>query len=164
MASLNARTIFGSIARQLTSDLPTEAFHPFQSTTADLTAILKFLEAVLPRKRRYFVVLDGLDECEEMQFREIVDALRSLLDSTLLHVKLCFTTRTSIMSWVPLRLRPDRHIVLDTPENQASVTRDIENFVNASLQERLRENELQLGDPALVLKIQDALKTGAQGM
>ena len=68
------------------------------------------------------------------------------------------------MSWVPLKLQPERHIDLDTAEHQASVARDIDNFVNASLQERLRENELQLGDPSLVLKIQDALKTGAQGM
>ncbi len=162
---MKARTIFGSIARQLINDLPTEAFHKFESTTADLTAnILEFLKAVLTRKRRYFIVLDGLDECEEVQFKEIVDILRGLLDAPLLHIKLCFTTRTSVMNWVPLKLQPERHIVLDTAENQASVARDIENFVNASLQERLRENELQLGEPTLVLKIQDALKTGAQGM
>ena len=164
MASLKAGAIFGSIARQLTNDLPTQAFHQFESTTADLTAILDFLKTVLTGKRRYFIFLDGLDECEEVQFKELVNVLRDLLDTPLLHIKLYFTTRTSVMKWVPLILKPERHIVLDTGENQASVTRDIDNFVNASLQERLRENELQLGDPTLVLKIQDALKTGAQGM
>ena len=164
LASLKARTIFGSIARQLTNDLPTEAFHKFESTTADLTAILDFLKTVLTEKRRYFIFLDGLDECEEVQFKELVNILRGLLDTPLLHIKLYFTTRTSVMNWVPLKLQPERHIVLDTAENQANVTRDIDNFVNASLQERLRENELQLGDPTLVLKIEDALKTGAQGM
>lgn len=163
-ASLAARTIFGSIARQLTNDLPTEAFHKFESTTADLTAILGFLKTVLTGERRYFIVLDGLDECEEVQFKNIVEILRDLLDSPLLHIKLIFTTRTSVMSWVPLKLQPERHIDLDTAEHQASVARDIDNFVNASLQERLRENELQLRDPTLVLKIQDALKTGAHGM
>ena len=161
---MKARTIFGSIAKQLTTDLPTEAFHKFESTTADLTAILDFLKATLTGKRRYLVVLDGLDECEEAHFKEIVDVIRSLADSPLLHIKLCFTTRTSVMNWVPLKLKPERHIDLDTAENQASVARDIDNFINASLQERLSENELQLGDPALVLKIRDALKTGAQGM
>ena len=154
----------GSIARQLINDLPTEAFHKFDPTTADLTAILEFLKAVLTGKRRYFIVLDGLDECDEVQFKEIVDVLRDFLDAPLLHIKLYFTTRTSVMNWVPLKLQPERHIVLDTAENQASVARDIDNFVNASLEERLRENELQVGDPKLVLKIQDALKTGAQGM
>lgn len=161
---MQARTIFGSIARQLITDLPTEAFHKFESTTADLTAILEFLKAILTEKRRYFVVLDGLDDCEEVQFKKIVDVIRSLADSPLLHIKLYFTTRTSVMNWVPLKLQPERHIDLDIAENQASVARDIDSFVNASLQERLRENELQLGDPALVLKIQDALKTGAKGM
>ena len=161
---MKARTIFGSIARQLTTDLPTEAFHKFEPTTADLTAILKFLKAVLTGKRRYFIVIDGFDECEEVQFKEIVDVLRGLLDAALLPIKLFFTTRTSVKHWVLLKLQPERHIVLDTAENQASVARDIEIFVNVSLQERLSENELQLGDPALVLKIQDALKTGAQGM
>ena len=141
-----------------------EAFHKFESTTADLTAILDFLKTVLTGKRRYFIILDGLDECEEVQFKKIIKILRGLLDSPLLHIKLFFTTRTSVMSWVPLKLQPKRHIDLDTAEYQASVAHDIDNFVNASLQERLRENELQLGDPTLVLKIQDALKTGAQGM
>ena len=164
MASLKARTIFGSIARQLTNDLPTEAFLKFESTTADVTAILNFLKIVLTGKRRYFIVLDGLDECEEVQFKELVNVLRGLLDTPLLHIKLYFTTRSSVMNWVTLILKPERHIVLDTAENQASVTRDIDHFINASLQERLSEDELQLGDPALVLKIRDALKTGAQGM
>ena len=161
---MKARTIFGSIARQLTNDLPTKAFLKFKSTTADLTAILEFLKTVLTGKRRYFIVLDGLDECEEVQFKELVNVLRCLLDTPLLHIKLYFTTRSSVMNWVTLILKPERHIVLDTAENQASVTRDIDHFINASLQERLRENELQLGDPTLVLKIQNALKTGAQGM
>ena len=141
-----------------------DAFHKFESTTVDLTAILGFLKTVLTGKRRYFIVLDGLDECDEVQSKNIVRILRGLLESPLLQIKLFFTTRTSVMSRVPLKLRPERHIDLDTAEHQASVARDIDNFVNASLQERLRENELQLGDPSLVLKIQDALKTGAQGM
>ena len=129
-----------------------------------MTAILNFLKTVLTGKRRYFIVLDGLDECEEEQSKALVDILRELLDTPLLHIKLYLTTRTSVMNWVPLKLQPERHIVLDTTKNQASVTRDIDNFVNASLQERLRQNELQLGDPNLIFKIQDALKTGAQGM
>ena len=164
MASLKARTIFGSIARQLTSDLPTKAFHQFESTGVDLTYILDFLKTVLTGKRRYFIVLDGLDECEEAQFKELVYILRGLLDTQALHVKLYFTTRKSVMNWIPFNLQPERHIVLDTAENQASITRDIDIFVNASLQERLREKELQIRDPRLILKIQDALKTGAQGM
>ena len=164
MASLKARTIFGSIAKQLTNDLPTEAFHKFDSTHADLTSILDFLKTVLTGKRRYFIVLDGLDECEEVQSKELVNVLRGLLDAPLLHIKLYFTTRTIVMNWVTLILKPERQIVLDTAENQASVTRDIDNVVNASLQKRLRQNELQLGDQNLILKIQDALKTGAKGM
>ena len=68
------------------------------------------------------------------------------------------------MSWVPLILQPERQIVIDTAENQANITSDIDHFINVSLQERLSEDELQLGDPALVLKIRDALKIGAQGM
>ena len=144
--------------------MPTEAFHKFESTNADLTAILGFLKTVLTGQRRYFIVLDGLDDCEEVQSKTIVEILRGLLDSPLLHIKLFLTTRTSVMSWVPLKLQPERHIDLDTAEHKASVAHDIDNFVNASLQERLRENELQLGDPNLVLKIQDALRTGAHGM
>ena len=129
-----------------------------------MTAILDFLKTVLTRKRRYFIVLDGLDECEEEQSKVLVNIFRGLLDTPMLHIKLYFTTRKSVMNWIPLKLQPERHIVLDTAENQARVTRDIDNFVNASLQERLRENELQLRDPTLILQIQDALKTGAQGM
>lgn len=122
------------------------------------------MKTVLTGERRYFIVLDGLDECEEVQFKEIGNVLRCLLDLPLLQIKLLFTSRTSVMNWVTFALQPKWHIVLDTAENQARVARDIDTFVNASLQERLHEDELQLGDPTLVLKIRDALTSGAQGM
>ena len=122
------------------------------------------MKIVLTGERRYFIVLDGLDECEEVQFKNLVEILRGLLDSPVLHIKLFFTTRTSVMSWVPLKLQPKRHIDLDTAENQGRVAHDIDTFINASLRKRLRENELQIRDPTLALKIENALKTGAQGM
>ena len=64
-----------------------------------------------------------------------------------LHVKLCFTTRARVMSWVPLKLQPVRHIESDIAEHRASVAYDIKNFVNAALQERLRENRTSTWRP-----------------
>jgi hypothetical protein len=55
---------------------------------------------------------------------------------------------------------PDYRISLAREE----VDLDIERYVKITLEQRLAEQELKLGDPALILRIMDVLQEGARGM
>ena len=85
--SLQAKTIIGSLARQLVNDLPADAFRQFNHQNTNGIAIIKFLEATLSHTRQYFIVLDGLDECGEAQVREVAKIFHELLLSPQLRIK-----------------------------------------------------------------------------
>ncbi len=164
--SLEAKSIVGSIARQLANTLPANAFRGFEYDNTFPTAVIKFLETTLNSARRYFIVLDGLDECEEAQIKIIAEFFHDLLESPLLQIKIYCSGRPIVASWLPLSLRPQQHIVLETIENQNKISLDIRNFINVTLEERLEGEtpELQIGDPTLILTILNRLEKGAEGM
>ena len=164
--SLKAKTIIGTIARQLVNDLPADAFRDFNLEAKDGTAIIKLLEAILSDTRQYFIVLDGLDECSEAQIKEAAKTFHSLLSSPLLHIKLFWSSRPNVASWLSLKFQPQEHISLDTVESQSRIATDIRQFINTTLGEWLEGDppELHISDPNLILTIADHLETEAHGM
>lgn len=165
-ASLRAESIVGSIARQLANTLPASAFRGFEYDNTFPTAVINFLETALDSSRRYFIVLDGLDECEEAQIKDITEFFHRLLESPLLQIKIYCSGRPIVAGWLPLGFRPQQHIVLETPENQDSISRDIRNFINFTLEELLEGEtpKFEISDPTLILTILDRLQEGAHGM
>lgn len=164
--SLQAKNIIGSIARQMVSGLRAEAFFDFDKGPLDGPAILEFLENSLSNTRRHFIILDGLDECNETQIREVTEALYRLLNSSSLHIKLFWSSRSNVLSWLLVKLEPQQRIHLDTVECQKHIAHDIREFINTTLEEWLDRDppELQIWDPTLVLSIIDHLETEAHGM
>lgn len=160
--SLKASTIIGSIARQLVNDLPDDAFSDFEHGSP----IGDFLESSLNDTRQYFIILDGLDECNEKHIREVSETLHSLLSSSHLHVKIFWCSRPNIPDWIPSKLQSQQYINLETVQSQSQVASDIERFIDITLEELLESDtpRLQIGDPTLVLMIQDRLKKEAHGM
>ena len=166
MESLKAKTIIGSIARQLASDLPATAFRAFNQGGTDGTSIISALEAVLSHDRQYFIVLDGLDECEEFQVENVVEILHGLLLSARLRIKCFWSSRPSVLRWLPGRFLTQQRIDLETVENQSRVAQDINTFVVVTLEEWLdgEAPELQINDPSLIETILHCLEKEAQGM
>ena len=164
--SLKAKTIVGSVARQLLSDLPAKEFCAFNQKSIDETSIISALEVMLSHTREYFIVLDGLDECEEAQVKEVAGIFHGLLLSPHLHIKLFWSSRPNVLSWLPRRFLTQQHIDLETVENQSRVAHDIRKFILVTLEEWLEGEtpELQIGDPTLIITIQDRLEKEAQGM
>ncbi|KAL8753875.1 MAG: hypothetical protein Q9199_004740 [Rusavskia elegans] len=160
--SLKASTIIGSIARQLVIDLPDDSFSDFEHGSP----IGDFLESSLNDTRQYFIILDGLDECNETQIREVSETLYSLLSSLHLHVKIFWCSRPNIPDWISSKLQSQQHINLETVESRSQVASDIERFIDITLEELLESDtpRLQIGDPTLVLMIQDRLKKEAHGI
>ena len=164
--SLKAKTIIGSVARQLVSDLPTNAFRAFNQESTYGTSIIRFLEATLNCDRQYFIVLDGLDECEEAQVREVADVFHELLVSPRLRIKLFWSSRPIVLSWLPGRLLTQQHIDLDIADNQSRIAHDIRKFIHITLEEWLEGEtpELQINDPSVIITILDRLEKEAHGM
>ena len=148
------------------SDLPAVAFREFSQHSTDGTGIISVLENMLSHTRRYFIVLDGLDECGEVQIKEIIEFFHKLLLSPHLHIKLFWSSRPNVFTWLPGRLPTQQRINLDTVENQSRVAHDINTFISVTLEEWLdgEAPELQINDPSLVNTILYCLEKEAQGM
>ncbi|KAF2800530.1 hypothetical protein K505DRAFT_292564 [Melanomma pulvis-pyrius CBS 109.77] len=133
--SLQARTIIGSLARQLlrtVADLGVPAKSCENThTTGDIEKVLEMLFQGFSSNTKAYFVIDGLDECDDEEKETLVQALRKIQE----------------------RLKV---LVFNNP--------DIEAFIEADLERCLRQERLIIGDPALILDIQDALSDGSQGM
>lgn len=164
---MRAGTILGSIARQLASHLPPEAFPESSLPITDELALLEFLGTLLGRGFQCTIILDGLDECEEAQIREVANLCRKLIDYSLQQrLRIFWSTRSNVPSWLRQKLLPKQHIYLDTVESQHHIASDIREFVDITLQDWLSGDapEMQISNPDLILTIVDQLEQKANGM
>ena len=160
--SLAAKTIIGSIARQLVRHLPEDAFHQLNESP-DTSDILEVLRTKLGSTRHYIIV-DGLDECGDSQAAEVVQFLEELVCSSL-KVQIFWTSRPNMtISLKPLFL--DQQISLDSADSQHHIASDIGKYIQTTLEEWLDGDtpQLKIGDPGVILTIADQLEKRAYGM
>ena len=164
--SLKAKTIIGSIVRQLVTYLPATAFLNCNYESTSGTNLVKFLETALNHTYRYFNVLDGLNECQEQQIKEVVEIFNDFLTSPVLQIKIFWSTRPTMSNSMKGEFLAQQHIKIDNEENQKLVTDDIRTFIHATLEEWLEGEspELELNDPGLVALIISRLEEEACGM
>jgi ankyrin repeat protein len=161
--SLQARTIIGSLARQLlrtVTDLSKSAkSYENIHTTSDTEQVLEMLLQSFSSKVEVYLVLDGLDECDDGEKEIVVQAIQKIQEE--LKVLVCAS----------LREEPNKGVQSTT--NQLLATRvvsmpadnpDIDAFIEADLERCLLQERLVISDPALIVDIQDALSKGSQGM
>ncbi|KAF2864829.1 hypothetical protein BDV95DRAFT_555376, partial [Massariosphaeria phaeospora] len=161
--SLQARTIIGSLAQQLLRTV-TDLSIPAKScenthTTGDTEQVLEMLFQGFSSKVEVYLVLDGLDECDNEEKEMLVQAIRKIQEK--LKVLVCASSREEPNRGLQLitnQLLASRVVLI--PDNNP----DTEAFVEADLERCLSQKRLTIGDPALILEIQDALLKGSQGM
>ncbi|KAM7190710.1 hypothetical protein V8F20_009615 [Naviculisporaceae sp. PSN 640] len=160
--SLKARTVIGSLARQLLRSLPLLTTH----TTIDETVpylncdhILTALRKTLPSSFRAYFVLDGLDECDEKERLAILENVRALQQMFVFLACLSFRVDASSTQWWLPSMVINPEMVSIPDENP-----DIACFISSELESNIRSGKLKVGDPAIVLEIEDALLQGSQGM
>ncbi|PQE30756.1 hypothetical protein CJF32_00005960 [Rutstroemia sp. NJR-2017a WRK4] len=162
LESLKARTVIGSLARQLLSSMPDLSVVGdlcANSPTLDIEAISKVLHRALPRDYNIFFVLDGLDECSDHERGMVEQELRTL------------QTRFTLLLCISSRIEADdgskegyEHFATPSIISLPDDNPDIEGFISAELESCIMSRKLQIGDPSLILEIEDALLRGAQGM
>ncbi|KAJ4264701.1 hypothetical protein NW764_015786 [Fusarium oxysporum] len=162
--SLRARTILGSLARQLLctiEELTTMSEDPAVTglPVLDSDGILHLLNRTLNPTCRAYFILDGLDECDESQKEDVILYLREI--QTVCPLLVCLSFRQE--AGKAPALYPEnfaRPSMISIPENNPDITE----FIQAELERRVEFGRLRVGEPTLVLEIRDALLEGAQGM
>jgi ankyrin repeat protein len=161
--SLQARTIIGSLVRQLlrtVADLSLLA-KSCEDThrTGDTKQVLEMLLEGFPSNVKAYFVLDSLDECDNEEKEILVQAIQMIQKK--LKVLVCASFRQEPnkgLQWIIKQLPATR--IVSIPDNNP----DIETFIKTDLERCLRQERLTIRDPALILYIQDALSQGSQGM
>lgn len=127
--------------------------------TGGLDDILGLLIMEFPASHKAYFVVDGLDECDGAERDILIEAFQKI--QKLLKVLLCLSFRiepNNSLSSITERLEATR--IVSIPDDNP----DIEAFIEANLEHCLRHKRLIIGDPTLILSIQDALLKGSQGM
>ncbi|EXL97681.1 hypothetical protein NOF04DRAFT_6872 [Fusarium oxysporum II5] len=153
--SLQAITILYCLYRQLLENrqdrfLFLEDVHDGSSDSRLMTNVLR--DALNTSKKTY-IVLDGLDGCQETERAKVISVLQALQAHSSLSI--CLSSRPGTLShigWTELHLI---YILEDNP--------DIEFFVDSELSRRFEQGALEVGNPALGGKIRSALKESANG-
>ncbi|KAL1625640.1 hypothetical protein SLS56_007224 [Neofusicoccum ribis] len=161
--SLKARTILGSLARQLlhtTSDLTMVAEVCEENRSIeDTEKVLGLLFRGFPSCHKAYFVLDGLDECDRSERESLTQELQKIQET--LKLLLCISFRIEPNNGLESIIErfAATHIATIPDDNP-----DIEAFIEADLESCLQNRKLVIGDPTLILEIQDALLKGSQGM
>ncbi|RII08318.1 hypothetical protein CUC08_Gglean007727 [Alternaria sp. MG1] len=157
--SLVARTVIGALTRQIINLFPQRVAEVEVMDTDDFRPFLGLMGQVVPPKHAIYIILDGLDLCS-----------RSERDTILEHLSL-MGTQFDVHTCVSLRLDPEvelHAISTEFPKAKAvrfpNNTSDIDAFVRTQLEIALSNQSLALGDPSIILEIQDALLQGSQHM
>jgi hypothetical protein len=157
--SLLARTVVGSLVRQIISPFPQRLVEMEVFDTYHFNQLLNLVRSVVPPNYAMYVVLDGLDLCSSSERREITEKLEAM------------RVHFNIHTCVSLRLEPEAELQsLATEFSEAEAVRlpdntsDIGAFVTAQLEVALSEQSLVLGDPSIILDIQNALVKGSEHM
>lgn len=164
--SLLARNIVGSICRQLLDLLIEESSHQellsiqSESEMMDTIETVKFLISRLVMGRTYYIVLDGLDECEPAQVLELARSLELITQGKVGTLKIICATRPDLEKDLFKRARPRYRVTID----KEKLVLDMDRYVAATLEDCLEKGLLEIEDPVIVPTIVDTLRDGSQGM
>ena len=159
--SLQTRTIIGSIARQIFDHVKpdfVEAIAEIRSGTIDTDQVLGYIQKLLPsNSHKYFIIIDGLDECEEKETRMVLQYLKQLLAFKQVFQVYC-SSRPDVFHQISALLKPQWNVFM------SQTSPDMVEYVESTLEQRLESESFFVGNPAIILTIRDALLEKAHGM
>ncbi|KAI0905239.1 hypothetical protein F4823DRAFT_611766, partial [Ustulina deusta] len=161
--SLSAGTILRSILRQRldSTEISQEVTNGLGriKSFSGLDEFVALLRIVTLPPRVFYIVIDGLDECEKPDCDMLLKALSSLaiVGGS---IRLFFSCRDSLRGGIRREFTAFESLSMDCPPAH----HDISMFIEDIVKEKIQNNELSIGDPSLEQDIKRALSKGAQGM
>ncbi|KAF4951596.1 hypothetical protein FGADI_7371 [Fusarium gaditjirri] len=149
--SLQALTILYCLHQQLVDRVL--SFPNLYSGSFDTGQMISLLRDALNTNKKTYIVLDGLNECQETEKTKVINVLRALQAHSSLSI--CLSSRPGTLSHIGWAKLHSISIPEDNP--------DIELYVESELSQRLELAKLVVRNPALGSKIRSALKTYAKG-
>ena len=156
--SLQAETIIRLIIRQSIDSLSVDIENKLRELDRKLFVELRdwidLLRQRIERTSTFHIFLDGVDECDPVERRALLDRFSSLATASS-GLRVFIASRESLS--VDLRGRFSRmeHVSMASP----GLDSDIRLYVEAALQERIQNEDLVVGDPCLLNEIKDILKS-----
>ncbi|KAI0111099.1 hypothetical protein GGR51DRAFT_547299 [Nemania sp. FL0031] len=162
--SLDIETIMASILRQTlpeATQLSNETEDNLRSLidNMNLEKTVKVLQDVAPKSWPFYVVIDGIDECEKADQGKLLKTLSSLFAATS-NAKLFLSSRESLEREIRIHFSVVEKISMDHSDAQG----DIATYIHGTLQEKREQQELIVGDTGLITEIEQALNQRADGM
>ncbi|KAK4172309.1 hypothetical protein QBC36DRAFT_294484 [Triangularia setosa] len=163
--SLRAETIIRSIIRQsidgitLSEDVERQLRELNRKLFVPPGDWVGLLRQRIQLSRTFYVFIDGLDECDATERRALLDALSSLA-TTVSGLRIFIAGRDSVYMDLKGRFPRIEHMSMASD----GLTSDIQLYVEAAVQERIRNEDLVVGDPCLLDVIKDTLTRHADGM
>ena len=124
---------------------------------ADLSLLMEKVSSV---SQEQFIVIDAIDECEKAERNLFLSALQRLMNLPKVKLKVFLASGFHIGIELERALRPNHRMSMTSPDAHS----DIKIYIENSIAEKRRNGELVVGQPQLIIEIQDALVRGAQGM
>lgn len=130
----------------------------FETRTPDLSELADLLKTVMNAFRRVFIAIDGLDECDPLEQRQLTGVLKSLTELSQPTIKLLVCSRHEVeiakVFEDGARLRLTGQLNMD----------DIYQYVKDTVTSRINSGDLVIGDDSIKGKIIQTLTEGAKGM
>ena len=161
LESLKTRTIIGSIGRQIFEGIDfdfSEQIPEIESGDLETAQIMQYLEELsISNSSKRFIVIDGLDECEESEARNTLNYLNQFIESNHGYHIYC-SSRPDIAYWGTSLLRPKWKL------SMSAATGGIEQYIEGALAESLESERLCLGDSKIIETIYHELVAKAGNM
>ncbi|KAH6621546.1 hypothetical protein B0J18DRAFT_229761 [Chaetomium sp. MPI-SDFR-AT-0129] len=164
--SLCAETVVRSIIRQsldpvtLSEEMEAKLAEIRHNPTAGIDELTVLLQQRLAQSERFFIFIDALDEFEPRERRALLDFIVSLGPAAGLGPKVFLAGRESLSGELQDKLPGIERISMASVEAKT----DIAAYVKETLQERVDNRDLVVGDQSLISDIEEALTNHADGM
>ena len=121
--------------------------HKARTKSLDFSTLIRLFMSAIALQSKVFIMLDGLDECNESQYRDIVEFIAELRNS---HVKMFCTSR-------PHSSDRSAHLKPCITLRITAVKEDVENYILERLDIEWKHS------PRLKSKVLETLSRSAQG-
>ncbi|KAK7917534.1 Ankyrin repeat protein [Apiospora marii] len=125
---------------------------------SDIDDTLETIQQLTPSGASY-IIIDGVDDCNKSQRRELLAALSSLVSSSK-HLRLFLCGRIGIQDEIQSHFKRLIHLPLDVKATNEDITRYIHDIID----QKIEDDDLRFGDPSLADDVRSTLSKGAQGM
>lgn len=166
LQSRGTRTILGSLARQIlhifeeTPDIDEKLISMFVTNhrEPEIEELYALLECIARLPSTAFLLIDGLDECEDSDRRQVLSFIKRVIGDSQCKIKVIVSSRWDLD--ISNALVDFAHISLGS----AGTCSDIELFIRDIVDERLADGSIEIQDLAMTEEIKRALIDKSDGM